>query len=123
MYTGELHPFSQFPMYNSFPEWSYVFYIKTHEGRVVSPLLEMKSNSKAVAHVYYSACQKYGVAYGMNLETPLQMKMIADEILSSLVMANPNFQGDTLYFYKKQFYLVNKEIREKETLMTQMYVE
>ena len=123
MYTGELHPFSQFPMYNSFPNWSYLFYIKTQEGRMVSPLFELKSNSGAIAHVYYSACQRYEVEYGMGLETPEEMRMIADEILISLVKDKPDFRGDTLYFYKRHFYLVDKEIREKETLMTQLYVE
>lgn len=123
MWVGEVHPFSQFPMYNSFPKWSYVFYIKTEDGRIVSTQKELDCKNDWIPHIYYTACENRNIAYGLGQETPEQMKLVGDEIMAALLKNKHAFQAETLYFYKKHFYLEGHTLNTNETLMTKVYVE
>lgn len=120
--VGEVHPFSRFPMYDSFPNWSYIFYIKTQDDKVLSPFV-FGTQSGYIAHMYYSACQQKGIMYGNGMESADEMKLVADEILANLLQSDHSLSGDTLYFYRKYFYLKDGASHNIETLMTSIYVE
>lgn len=82
---GEVYPFSFYPMYNSFPIWSYVFYFKDEKGATIKL---PKSTHADLSHKFYSECQKQGIAYGNGIESIEDMERVGLSITNTFFNAN-----------------------------------
>jgi hypothetical protein len=54
--SKEFHPFAKFTMYNSFPNYSYAFYLKDEKGNLI-PFrtgIEKHKDAGAIAHKFYA---------------------------------------------------------------------
>ena len=79
---GEAHPFSKFPMYNSFANWSYVFYITDNNDSLI-PCKKLHTTGGKLGHNFYAICNKKNIGYGDGLESNLELKKIGFEMMQS----------------------------------------
>lgn len=108
---NETHPFSHFPIYNQFPNYSYVFYFSDKNNNILKPS-EFKTNSVAIAHIFYSTCQANNIDYGNNIESKDDLekvgKILTDLIVKkSKVYSKPN---TTICLHKIYFHYENGKI-------------
>lgn len=121
--VGEWHPFSNFPMYNNFPNWAYVFYVTDSSGKVLYNEEYFDKGSGSVAHMYYAACQHRNIKYGDDMETTSEMQILGNDILDQIELKRFDFSGDSLFLFKKTFMLVNGSILEDSVNIAARHVE
>ncbi|MEY2922141.1 MAG: hypothetical protein RL108_763 [Bacteroidota bacterium] len=80
---GEFHPFSRFPMYNSFPNWSYVFYYTDNNGKLITAK-RLQTNTGYLAHTFYTACETLDIEYGNGIETKQDLNQLGREITNQV---------------------------------------
>jgi hypothetical protein len=80
----ETHPFSRFPMYSSFPNWSYLFYFSDGENELI-PSDKFSVNAGHVAHFYYSFASANDIVCGNFSETAEDLHTIGKAIVSNYV--------------------------------------
>ena len=119
----EFHPFSRFPMYNSFPNWSYVFYLKNEKNELVCYRRDLadgdKKNAGAVAHMFSSLFDYKGYNYGDGLEDSIQLRSAGKDLMTMILKnEDPNrFKFDTLKLYKRYYHLQKGQIVYRDDLM------
>lgn len=74
----EFYPFSRYPMYDNFPNWSYTFYFEDEAGNNLKKILPMSHG--AFTHLYFTECQNKCVPCGYGLETSAELELIGGKI-------------------------------------------
>lgn len=117
----EFHPFSLFPMYNSFPNWGYVFYVENERGEVVPFRTKFSVNKDAgnVAHNFYTYSNLHQLDYGYGVESPSHLKNAGKEMMAMIIKNEPldKLDFDTLKLYRRYYFLENDDIKHKDDLM------
>ncbi len=117
---GEAHPFSKFPMYSSFVNWSYVFYI-TDANDMLIPCKVLNTSGENLGHNFYSICQEKKVAYGDGMESNSDLKKVGFEIMQMVLKKPENSKRlkekiklwRTYYFFKNDSIIhINQMIYE-----------
>lgn len=102
---AEQYPFTRFPMYNSFPNYSYVFYLSDLNNQPI-PLSEVEMGGGELAHNYFAIANARHFPNGKNLETTQHLRQIGYEMAIIIRQKKPNFkvpfQIHRLYFYKSK---------------------
>lgn len=125
----EFHPFSRFPMYNSFPNWSYVFYLKNERGEMVCYRRDLadgdKKNAGGVAHMFYSLFDYKGYKYGDGKEDTAQLHSAGKELMATILKGEDTnrFKFDTLKLYKRYYHLEKEQIVYRDDLMYEQAVK
>lgn len=112
---GETHPFSRFPMYSSFPNWSYVFYITDEEDHII-PFEDINIHGAEVSHLYYLLCEDLGIRSGDFEESNKELEILGSKMLA-ILKEQQQFNYDTLKLYRKGYYLENDSIISLTELM------
>lgn len=81
----EFHPFSRYPMYNSFPNYSYVFGVKDEAGNPVPLKKYFNTNADGWAHLYFIINERKGFDCGNGVETDEELRIVGHEMLISLL--------------------------------------
>lgn len=82
----EVHPFSKYPMYNSFPNWSYVFFLTDKNDKLI-PCQNLEIKSGKMGHMFYSVCSFKNIPVGDGLETPQQLDEAGKDMMD-LILKN-----------------------------------
>lgn len=82
LFKGEFHPFTRVPMYNSFPNYAYIFYITDAMGKNLCVTNE-HLNSGYLSHIYCSITSKYHLFYGFRKETKAEMNFVAQKMFEN----------------------------------------
>jgi hypothetical protein len=116
----EFHPFSQFPMYSSFPNYSYTFSLKNERGELVPFRKHFTSlNSGFIAHRYSTFFNHHGYLTGCGLEDSLHLNQAGKELMGMILqdrLTHP-FDFDTLYLCRRYYYLKDNVINYQDDLM------
>lgn len=80
---GEWYPFSFYPMYNNFPNWSYTFYVEDEHGNNLKQY--MNAYHSSLSHLYYSACEKQEISYGYAMETKEQLHVVGQIMIQQVL--------------------------------------
>ena len=119
----ECHPFSTFPMYNSFPNYAYVFFLKNERNETVYYGLNVangrKKNAGYVAHVYYSFFNHHHYNVGMGREKPEHLAQAGAQMMD-MIMDGENFSTknfDTLKLYRRYYFLAHNRLKFRDDLM------
>ncbi len=117
----EFHPFSTFPMYNSFPNYGYVFFLKNEKGEIVTfgRNFSKSKNAGYIAHTFYSLCEHYGFNYGFGKENSEDLKKAGKEMLEMILYNEDEerFNFDSLKLYRRFYFLENKKLKYRDDLM------
>jgi len=117
----EFHPFSLFPMYNSFPNYSYAFLLKNEKGELIPyrKNFSKDKNAGGLAHQYYAFFNYHHYQGGFGGEDSVYIKEAGKELMAKLLQdENTNrFNFDTLRLYKRYYHLDHDSIRYRDDLM------
>ena len=116
LFFRETHPFSRFPMYSSFPNWAYSFYIANKTNRVI-PLSSVDTDGVALGHLYGSVAGELNISYGNFMESEDDLRKIGDRMME-IVLESRDSSEAGLRLYRKAFYYNKDSITEQTDLMT-----
>lgn len=123
----EFHPFSRFPMYNMFPNWGYVFFLKNERGEMIPFKKYFAQNKDAgnVAHNFYIYFNQHGFMYSDGAEKPEQMRMAGKEMLAMVIKDEPvnQLDFDSLGIYRRYYFLENDELKYRDDLMYEQRIK
>jgi hypothetical protein len=121
---GEVHPFSKFPMYNSFANWSYVFYVTDVNDSLI-PCYKLNTTCGKLGHNFYAICSKKNIRYGDGLESNLELKKIGFEMMQLLLNKPENSlrKKEKLKLWRTIFYYKNDSILHKNQLIYESNME
>lgn len=112
-FTFNTHPFSNFPMYTAFPNWSYVFILEDMHGNIL-PLKEYTNYTEGdISDLYYNYMIQRKVQYG-GVENKEIAEQAAKEIINSLVF---NKKTDGVRFVRLYYRVENKKIIETKDVL------
>ncbi|MEY4659585.1 MAG: hypothetical protein ACO29Q_10700 [Crocinitomicaceae bacterium] len=80
---GEFHPFTKFPMYSSFPNYSYVFYLTDLNGEFI-PLTKYGTYGGAFSHVFFSTANDMNIQNGYGKESKAELAQIGQKMMRHL---------------------------------------
>ncbi len=112
---GEAHPFSKFPMYSSFANWSYVFYITDTNDSLI-PCIKLHTTGGNLGHNFYAICNKKNIGYGDGMESNSDLKKVGTEMMQLILNKPQNSQirtkklklWRTYYYYYKNDSILHK---------------
>jgi hypothetical protein len=117
MLIAEVHPFSKYPMYSSFPNYSYTFYVADGNDSLIPFKENFKVRGNEVAHTYYEICDNHNFKRGFGVETDSQLAIVGCEMLEHIIRVRKSklptdsislhriyylFEGDKIKSYDKQ---------------------
>lgn len=77
---GEFHPFSKYPMYSSFPNWSYSFFISDSNNKFI-PFNKFNMSGGEMGHWFYSICESKKIKYGNGMESGQELNFVGSEMI------------------------------------------
>jgi hypothetical protein len=83
----EFHPFSRFPMYDSFPNYAYSFYIADSKDELVPFREDFRTQANEISHMYCEICDEHKFARGFGQETEQQLNIVGQELLTYILHA------------------------------------
>lgn len=110
---GEFHPFSHFPMYNSIPNWSYVFYFVDEHNRLI-PCDKLNTDGGVLGHLYANIAEYNKIPYGSGTESKQQLNLIGEQITEQTLakvkvpLAAKKLKLVRVYYHFKEGNLVPK---------------
>ena len=123
----DFHPFSLFPMYNSFPNYSYVFYLKNERGEIVpyTQRFTLAKNAGSVAHQYSSFFNFHHYRSGFGEEDSVHLKEAGKELMGMLLQGEntSKFGFDTLMLYRRYYRLHNDSLNYQDDLIYEQAVK
>ncbi len=81
---GEQHPFTLVPMYNSFQNYAYSFYLSDSTGTLIPFTRHFDCHNDYLSHIYGSVCDKNNIRHGNQIETDEQLKLIGKSMMEEL---------------------------------------
>ncbi|MDX2001057.1 MAG: hypothetical protein SFW35_01375 [Chitinophagales bacterium] len=117
--VGEVHPFSHFPMYNSFPNWSYAFFITDERNDTLFFEHHFRTSAGPFAHQFYTICQHKGFAYGNRIETKAQLQEVGKAMLGLIEWKNKPSKTKMLRLYRRTFMLTDGKLNIIDELMAE----
>jgi hypothetical protein len=117
----EFHPFSTFPMFNSFPNYGYVFFLKNERDEVVTygRNFAKSKNAGYVAHTYYSFFNSHNYSCGFGEEDSAHVRE-AGKVLLEMILKDENTDAldfDSLKIYRRFYFLENEQLTFRDDLM------
>ena len=123
----EFHPFSRFPMYSSFPNSAYVFFLKNENDSIVPfhKYFSPAKNTGYVAHIFYSYFKYHGYSNVNDYDNPVYLRSAGKEIVRMIVNGeNLSKSGfDSLKLYRRNYYLQNDVIQYRDKMMYEQGVK
>ena len=119
----DFHPFSRYPMYSSFPNWGYVFFLKNEKDSTLfinRAFGDTKNNNTGyISHHFYSLCNTYHYYYGDGKEKTEELRAAGKEILQSLLAKERRLMdyADTLKLNQRFYFLKNNQLSYRDRLM------
>ena len=122
----EFHPFSRFPMYSTFPNYSYSFYLHNERGELV-PFTKYFSAKKSgnVSHQYFSFFDFKGYNSGFGTEDSIQLNEAGKELMHEIVISHRlrAFDFDSLLLFRRCYYLQKGTICYNDKLLYEQVAE
>lgn len=117
LFVGEWHPFTQVPMYNSFPNYAYAFYLADSTHR---PLISLpgKYNSGFISHQYSSIAESKNIFHGQCAETKEQNQLIGKVILDAFLNdPQKELPEGEIELHRISFVFVNDHIVKNDLIL------
>ncbi len=113
---GEIHPFSCFPMYSSFPNWSYAFYL-TDENDTLIPAEEFQTTGGKMGHTFYSVCSAKKILYGNGMESDKELRTIGKEMMDLITVNTKSTKYPKIALHRIYFYYQNDTIKKQNKVI------
>lgn len=81
---GEQHPFTRVPMYSTFPNYAYSFYLSDTANNLLPLARYYHLADDELSHHYSAICEAQHIPYGNQCESPAQLQTIGRAMLNKL---------------------------------------
>jgi hypothetical protein len=114
------HPFSKFTMYNSFADYSYVFYFTDDKNKMIK-CTDLNITGTNMAHLYTTICEKNNFSHGHGMESDSVLQVVGKQMLEIIKISNKNkTHGNlTVKLNRLYFFYEGKKIQCKQQLMNE----
>lgn len=116
--VGEVHPFTRVSMYDSFPNWAYVFYLKDGQGNILFFRKEKRLpvDAGGLAHTFYSYNNQHGIVYGNGNEDEQRLLEVGNYMAQSVRDAWPPTEPhpQEIVVVRRHLYYRDKLMREED---------
>lgn len=113
---GEVHPFSSYPMYNSFPNWSYTFYF-TDENDSLIPSHVFDINSGDISHKFYAICEDEKINYGNGVESEEELFHIGKKMTEMILQEKSTYQYQKIQLHRRYYKYENRKVVQDNIVM------
>ncbi len=113
---GEIHPFSCFPMYSSFPNWSYAFYLADKNNKLI-PAEEFQTNGGKMGHLFYSICESKKTVYGNGVESNIELQTTGKEMMDLILLNNKSTKHSKVALHRIYFFYQNDTIKQQNKII------
>ncbi|RKS99661.1 hypothetical protein [Flavobacterium sp. 123] len=113
---GETHPFSCFPMYSSFPNWSYAFYLADENDKLI-PAEQFQTTGGKMGHTYYSVCSSKKILYGNGMESDKELQTIGKEMMDLIALNNKSAKYSNIALHRIYFFYQNDTIKQQNKII------
>jgi hypothetical protein len=116
--VGENQPFTRVPMYESLPNWAYVFYLKDDKGQTV--FLKLKSierlSVESLSHMFSSYCNEKKLHYGHGQESDTTLALAGKFLMQEIDKKWPadKVKPTKLYLIQKRIYFNEQGIMAEQ---------
>src|SRR5690554_5406096 len=90
----EWYPFSFYPMYNEFPNWSYTFYLEDENQEHIR-IDDLDHGS--LSHLFYAEANNIKIHYGNNIESKEELEQVGEKIIEN-IFVNKEFKKESEFF-------------------------
>ena len=120
----DIHPFSRYPMYDSFPNYSYSFYVADDDNQPVYFMNNFKTQANEIGHMYSEICEEHNFNHGMGLETDSQLTVVGGELLDYIIRAREKkLVTDSLSIHRVYYLFENDKIIRHDKQLCKRKVE
>jgi hypothetical protein len=121
LWIGEVHPFTLVPMYNSFPNYGYAFYITDEHNKVLPIKKYFSYQSGNLGHYYNAVASSHGFATGFEMESAAELAIIGQEMMAQLAEKCYKLPPtEAIVLHRACFTLVNDSIEQHDVAMHQI---
>lgn len=119
----EFHPFSTYPMYNSFPNWGYVFYLQDTKGKLLPYSKVMRDartkNAGYVGHTFYSFMERENCRYGDGHEDTACLRRAGAALMQMIWMDEDKSRAgvDSTLLVRRFYYIQDGQMRYRDDVM------
>lgn len=108
---NEFHPFSKYPMYNSFPNYAYTFYVSDEQGKLVPLQGHFQMQANELSHLYTTICETKNIKHGNGMESDEELGIIGKEMLERIISSKKGtLKNDSLSIHREYYYFENGNI-------------
>ena len=116
--AGEVHPFSLLPMYDSFPNWAYAFYVSDKQETLLPNNKYFTIPAMDLAHNYYAICEDQKINTGYEMETKQELNKAGEIILEKLLAKHSALlTADTLQLHRVCYSFQGDSVVTHNTIM------
>jgi hypothetical protein len=115
---GEFYPFTKFPMYSSFPNYSYVFYLTNKKGDFI-PLNRYNTYGGAFSHVFFSTANDMNIQNGYGKETAVELNRIGEKMMHHLEIGSKKGLSD-IQIHRLHFFHQGAKIIKKDKVIYEL---
>ncbi len=118
LFLGEMHPFSLLPMYDSFPNWAYAFYVSDKQDNLLPNNKHFTIPAMDLAHNYYTICEDQKINTGYERETKEELNKAGEIMLEKLLAKRANtLTADTIQLHRICYSLEGDSVIAHNTIM------
>lgn len=115
---GEEHPFSRYPMYNSFPNTASVYFLKDKKGHTLALQKYFNLKAEELGHLPPDIAANQNISYDSLHNTTEGRKILGARLLHHVMQrALPALPFDTLQVWRKEYTYNGKAIQPHELLL------
>ena len=115
LFVGECHPFTRVPMYNSFPNYAYAFYLADSTDK---PAFFYKYISSDLSHQYFSIAQRLNIRNGHQVETSEELTRIGKIMMENIINNDSkNFPKGRMELRRVAFAFEGDSIVKKDLIL------
>jgi hypothetical protein len=125
--SKEFHPFARFTMYNSFPNYSYAFFLKDEKGNLLpfgKSFAEQKDAGQ-VAHQFHAFFDYHQYNSGFGEEDTAHLKEAGKELIGRILQGENTAKLDfkIVSLYRRFYHVENDSIIYRDDLLYEQVIK
>ncbi len=122
-FVNETYPFSVYPMYNNFPNWSYTFYMEDEHHNNLKKYMIV--HHAELSHLYYTECDNQNIAHGYDLESAAALEAVGKRITDQAIHWKKLRESsvEEVRLYRIYNYIKGNKLISDTTILCTTYVK
>lgn len=124
LFIGEQHPFTRVPMYSSFPNYAYSFYLSDSANNLLPLATYYHLADDELSHHYSSICEGKKNPYGNQIETAEQLQSVGKLMFEKLKPYQyASLSTEKMRLHRVCYYLSENKIRQTDIVLFETNID